>query len=250
VEDFACRFWEIPLAERKAAFHGLADRVGPFLTLRLRLRFLQNGLKVQGPELPEGTDPLVAELARVVCGLYLLRPVDRARAWQAKRREMLSSIPDWRGAAQALRGRHRDLAALDPEVVEEVASWRPAVNPPSPPPKKAAVEKVPWSLVGGFLALLVVIAGGLMQSLPYASRTNSNSYPNDAPPSFPLDPPEQDDRAPQPDFWKDDPGGPKGQSTPWMGSGEATRRLLGLPPATAGRGPRPPVSGTPSGKSP
>jgi hypothetical protein len=261
VEDFANTYWTIPAADRRARWQVLSARAALFLPLRARLQCLEGGLTVAGPDLPAGTDASVADLARRICELYVLRLAARARAWQTQWREMRFGIPEWKPAAAKLRARFPDVAALMPDVVDKLAGWEPPSRHIAPPvlkgPYAAATDWRPF-----YLALwgAAVIGGILVKFFDSSSQPVNPSRPFPSIQSDPI----------LTGTYKIKDGYitmPNGVRRPLSDFGEATQRLLGvpkeevqpsrfdrttgpqLPPSTRRLPPKPPAT-APSGKSP
>jgi hypothetical protein len=123
VDAFADCFWALPPADRRREWEALSARCAAVPAARTRLRQLEAGLSVRptdaGPEVP-----LLAELAAAVRELFVLGPVERA----GQRQELLRRIPEqprpWHDAARALRRGQPEVAALLPELLDEVEKWQ------------------------------------------------------------------------------------------------------------------------------
>ncbi len=116
VDDFAGEFFDMPPEKRRRRWQSLrvAGAFSPLLTARLRA--LEPGLNV----LPPGeAAPDVAELARHVCDLFVLRPAARAAHRQTLLLHMKADIRRWQAAARVLRP--LPVAALLPDFVDYVA---------------------------------------------------------------------------------------------------------------------------------
>jgi hypothetical protein len=226
VEDFADRYWLIPPAGRRDRCSSLLMRAGdlPSRRSQIRLRELEAGLDIVGPELPASTDPDIAELARRVCALYVLRPGPRAREWQSLLNETRGRIWHWKQTAAKFRALYPAIAALQPQVVEELASWEPPPqfappHRPKPPPAAAPARRQ----YGLLIWLICIVLSAIMQTFRPKDTAPS-------PPTFPALP-----------AYRRAPAMP-------LSPIPATSRLP-LPPGTE-RPRDPAAAGAPAGKSP
>lgn len=121
VEDFAARFFEIPLTQRRSQWQELTTRCQTSLRLRARLSALAPGLAID-PARISSEDPLVQKLGEQVCGLFLLRPAERATQRLDLLRPIQSDVTTWQNAARRLQKAYPQVAALQAEFVSELAS--------------------------------------------------------------------------------------------------------------------------------
>jgi hypothetical protein len=244
VEAFTEQFWALAPAERGSSWQHLAARCGFSPPLRARLEQLRPGLDA-GPAPRDGTEPPeVVELAAHIQDLFVLRPGPRARA----RREVLAGIrgriaegnsnptnfaawanrldlirvriDEWQAAARRLRKRYRALAALETQLLEEVATltWgqdrAPRLRPPRPREEQAG--KRGWRPLGCNPVFVVVIVVLNLFRVLFSSGDRPR-----------YDPPPP---ATAPRFGDDGRLLPGGEPTPFGISPESRERVRRLPP--------------------
>jgi len=190
VEEFAGSYWKMPPDARSEQWTNLRNRARDLVSYRslMRLRDLEGGLAVNGPELPSEGDPNTRELARRVCGLYVLRPIAQAREWQALSKVIRPRALDWKNAAKRLRAFHPKLAALQPQVVSELAGWQPPPQfapPHRPKPLPADTGKalsprgakwMIWAVFIGASTMVRLFTGGGNYTTPPPTYRDLPSY--------------------------------------------------------------------------
>jgi hypothetical protein len=122
-EDFADRYWTMPPQERRCQWQELARACTGFPALEARLRSLQAGLDV-APRLDDETDAYIREIGKQVLDFYVQRPADRGPARQVLIRRMLLRMHFWQETARQLQERHPEVARLQGELIEGLATWR------------------------------------------------------------------------------------------------------------------------------
>jgi hypothetical protein len=258
IEDFADQYWEISVGPRRAKWEALMARADFSRSLRTRLRDLEAGLNIADPGLPAGVDPYLRELASTLCNLYVLRQARRARAWQDSRKQIRIRMWDWKDAALACRERYPALAALLPNLIEELVSWwgPQSYNPPRTA-RALAAEAQPRQQYRWVIAVLLLGVSSIVRTLSGIGNYTAPppEFPNSSrPPVFREDDIfKQDGKRPSPsDKNRDEPGRRRfpepEEPPPWMDKrfnpGAGSR-----PPPATGSGPRLPTTGA-SGKSP
>jgi hypothetical protein len=184
VEAFAAKMFSWPVAERRQRWAELCGRCEYAPRLRARLDRLAPGLDVElRPLDASGRQMHVETLGRYAAELFPMRPTARA----TRRHAILTAlhkeeIRTWRKAAKSLKSEHSKLAALAPDLVEQVA----AAGIPHRGLSKVTVqtEKSPhrgtrWGLaVAACILISFFIRAGLIS-------TNSSSRPQNQ--NLPVD---------------------------------------------------------------
>jgi hypothetical protein len=133
VEAFAAKMFSWPMAERRQRWADLYRRCEYSPRLRARLERLAPGLDVELNAADEsGRQMHVETLTRYAAELFPLRPAARA----ARRHAILGAlhkdeIKPWRKAAQSLKNRNPTLAALAPDLIDQVATAGTAAKKPA-----------------------------------------------------------------------------------------------------------------------
>jgi hypothetical protein len=129
LDEFAGRFFSLPVAERTARWQNLMARGQWFVRAGARLDALRAGLDVVVPEF--GGDSPLGPLAALVCELFVLRPQDRAARRDQFAAEMEECQGDrwqkenWSSAALTLRNDHPAIANLDPLLISHfTGEWQ------------------------------------------------------------------------------------------------------------------------------
>jgi hypothetical protein len=219
VDSFAADFFDLPVAERGRQWESLVSECRDFPPLAGRLRALKAGLEVEPPSLPPdqlggGAPGPLAELADQLVQSFPLPPVAKAASRQAFHRRTETDTSDsaeasWEQAARYLLAEWPALAALDRELVEEVANLRNRLKQRAesrlrhlPKPANAPAPNGKGSSWGVYAVLVVVFAiarTGMNSNDSSSSRTPAPVY---RPPPPPLSPELEDllrrARAPQP----------------------------------------------------
>jgi hypothetical protein len=124
VDEFASRFFSLPIAERKSEWESLRARGQGFVRVEARVTSLRPGIDIDLSRLD--CDPQVGELVSAVARLFVLRPAARAAARQgyinnANRADKWLACVN---AAHTLRKNHKAIAALEPELIARLADHR------------------------------------------------------------------------------------------------------------------------------
>jgi hypothetical protein len=123
VDAFAADFWRLDLEERYRRWTDLTARCDPSPPLRFRLQQLASGLQI-GPVYLDDEHPKVNELVGQIQELFVLSPEARAQSRLIFRRKIRSSVREWESACRHLQWQHPDIAALEGNLVGELASWQ------------------------------------------------------------------------------------------------------------------------------
>jgi hypothetical protein len=121
MDDFASRFFSLPIAERKAEWERLYIRGRGFVRVDARLEALRPGIYIVLPKFDH--DRHLGELVAEVCELFVLRPPARA----ARRQDRLAETHRrgnwlrWSQTADLLRNKHAAIASLEPEFIARLA---------------------------------------------------------------------------------------------------------------------------------
>jgi hypothetical protein len=180
VEDLAEHYWGVPPQERRRQWEELVRSCTGFPALEARLRSLRAGLEVI-PRLTDETDASIRELGRQILDLYVRRPAERGPARQALIRRMLLRMDFWQETARQLQERHPDIARLQSELLEGVATWRTRQRQLEKNRKRLYARKPAaaasgggykgWSWGAGVLVFVVVrVFVSLLNSSPPSSR--------------------------------------------------------------------------------
>jgi hypothetical protein len=121
VEVFAAGFFAFSSTDRERRWWELAERCAGLAPLRVRLRALRAGLEVEAAV--GEADFRLSWLARYACDLFVRKPADRAIQRQLLLRSMHDEIGRWQLAARQLRRRYPAIAALAPDLVQEIGEW-------------------------------------------------------------------------------------------------------------------------------
>jgi len=206
IDEFAGEFFDLPPEKRRQRWQALlaAGAFSPLLLIRLRA--LEPGLNV----LPlEHDDPDVAELARHVCNLFVLRPASRAALRHSLLRRMKEDVFRWQFAARTLK--RRAIAGLMLDFVEDVANRDTRLKREDKAKSKAiaqlaaANDRSEKNRAGSWnwVLILIGIALGLVRGF---TEQNRSSRPKYTPPPPPLTIP--------------------AEKIPWLGSEEEHQRWL------------------------
>jgi hypothetical protein len=173
VEEFAERFWLLPVDERWRRWQELFDACTMVVALRARLTALKRGLDI-GPA--EAGRPQIADVVRNLQQLFVLRPAERA----ARRRELLVAAQNDRAAwqvAAVVRHQYPEIAALEPQFLAELAKGaerqqrragvqralfrtrRPAA--PKPVTSGGGSGRFPWWVLGIIGVVIGAIRAGI-----------------------------------------------------------------------------------------
>lgn len=120
IGEFADQYFELPISLRRAQWDELHAIGRHFPRSRAWLEQLRRGLNVEPGACD---DPAVAELAAGICALWIARPDRYAAARHALWERALADPERWQRAAQALRRQARELARLEPELVDTLRRW-------------------------------------------------------------------------------------------------------------------------------
>ncbi len=121
IDDFAAEFFDLPPAERNRRWQALAARAAGTAPFVARLAALEPGLNVV---LPSESDPKVSRLATAIASLFVLAPLARATQRQAIFNGMKTDMADWEAAARVVDKKAPAVAALDPQLMDAIKSWR------------------------------------------------------------------------------------------------------------------------------
>ncbi len=198
IDDYASRFFSLPIAERKAEWESLQARGQGFVCVAARLAALRPGIYIVMPYFERES---VSQVAALACKLFVLRPSARSAARQAAldQAKGQDKWPLWNKAADFLRAKHPAIAALEPRLIAKLADgdveaeerrrlqrqMRKAAR------TAAAANKTPQSW-GKWVAIIVVIM--LLRgfaSMVSSTKPNPGFNPNQpafkAPPPIDLD---------------------------------------------------------------
>jgi hypothetical protein len=123
VDGFAADFWRLDPKERYRRWTDLTARCNPSPPLRFRLQKLASALQI-GPVRLDDEHPKVKELVGQIQELFILQPEARAQSRLIFRRKIRSAIREWESACRHLQWQHPDIAALEGNLVGELASWQ------------------------------------------------------------------------------------------------------------------------------
>jgi hypothetical protein len=164
VNAFAAGFFAMEPVTRRARWQALEAECRPFPPLAARLRALEPGL---GAESACGSDrsPQVNDLARQVTELFVLRPAERTNRRQELFHQLRANAQEWTPAAKGLQKRYPALAALEPQLVDQLTTWGEtrkrlqkawgkAAPAPSSSKASTAGKSVGWG--GAVLAFIVL----------------------------------------------------------------------------------------------
>lgn len=187
VDDFASRFFSLPIAERKAEWEYLQMRGQGFVRVDARLTSLRPGLHIALPQVDR--DPHVAELVSAVARLFVLRPAARAAARQTLVNDAnrQGTWRVWADAAQRLRRNHKAIAVLEPDLIARLADDRTLAKQKAELHRKMkkAVPAAETAGSGGRTYTLGWVAAallGCMMCLRILGTGTSSSKTNFAPP--------------------------------------------------------------------
>jgi hypothetical protein len=172
IDAFAEYFFAMPVPLRKHGWTKLSSRASGFPRAELRLHELANGLEIVPP--PADADVAKARLILMVTELFVLRPPQRA----CRRQQWLSEIKsnsEWitfTKAAAALRDDHPIIAALEPDLIAQLAeadaakiakrdlSRRIQMTAKPPVVQKEPASRIPWLVVVAVVLILGRLIGG------------------------------------------------------------------------------------------
>ena len=121
VDDYASRFFSLPITERKAEWEMFEARGQGFPRVAARLAALRRGLYIVMPYFDRES---VSQVATLACELFVLRPSVRSARRQARLEEAKGqdAWPLWTNAADLLRERHPAVASLEPRLIAKLAN--------------------------------------------------------------------------------------------------------------------------------
>jgi hypothetical protein len=181
VETFAGEMFTLPLAERRQRWAEIYRRAEHSLRVRARLDALAAGLDVDLNAVEDSARAMhVNTLARYAMELFPQRPTARA----VRRHALLEALHQddmkpWRQAAQTLKKKHPQLAALAPELIDQVAV---AGLPLRVAPPQVQVRRQPsstrgtgWGLALALCVFLSFIVRAALQSTNHNSSSSSRT---------------------------------------------------------------------------
>jgi hypothetical protein len=190
MDDFASRFFSLPIAERKAEWERLHIRGRGFVRVDARLEALRPGIYIMVPHFDP--DSLMAELTSVICELFVLRPQARAARRQDFSRESQSARQGSRliKAAKSLRKQHAAIAALEPELIARLADSKTLVRQQKKLGRR--MRRVGWSprtkMSAWQVIFVVCVIGGVFlgafkaapppKKFPFQQNFNDPRLPN------------------------------------------------------------------------
>jgi len=182
VEAFAEQFFSLTVPIRHATWLRLVDQAQAYPTIMLRLQGLRRGLGLVCPPLPDHEHRLLAEACMQ---LFVMRPATRAVARNAllRRREEKG----WVKSARQFARRYPPMAALAPELFEELNQWRRPPRQAPPVVVQTASSPQVRKLTGWFIAMIVTGVLGLIFMGARGEPRRSTS-PTWAPPVGTSDP--------------------------------------------------------------
>jgi hypothetical protein len=120
VDDFAGRFFAMPPEDRQRKWKELWGRCSWVQSLRAHLELLKPALTLVPADVAGGEGPR-AQLADMLCQLYVQRPPERARLRESLWGELAGEMDFWQSTAQDLREHCPRLVALDPVFFARLA---------------------------------------------------------------------------------------------------------------------------------
>jgi hypothetical protein len=177
IETFAGEYFQIEPAARAQRWRSLAERAVDFPALASRMRQLRTGLDVS-PQTPDA-EPILKSLAEHVVELYTLPPHERAKRRRFPSERFQEFVTRWPAAAARLRQQYPKLAALEPQLIEQLTCAKqlstrgyaaPGVRPVNRPASRISEtalhetdpEERPRSRRGGFSLNLGSWGSGLV----------------------------------------------------------------------------------------
>lgn len=132
VDDFARRFWELAPADRRAEWSALSARTRDDPRCYVRLNRLEPHLDLAGGPADDAPQPARA-IESALRTLATLAPPDQA-VRRAEFVRTLSPPPgQWQKTALAIRSRRPEIAALDPALIDSLATMGAGKRGPTRP---------------------------------------------------------------------------------------------------------------------
>jgi hypothetical protein len=120
VERFAQSFFDVPPADRQAAWQLLRQRAENWPALRRRLMRWEPGLTVPAVEPALLEQPHVAALTSLIASCFVATPPESARLRCAQGREIHEHHAGWLQAAHTLHALRPDFVRLAPDLIDWV----------------------------------------------------------------------------------------------------------------------------------
>jgi hypothetical protein len=180
VESFAATMFSWAPAERRQRWAELYRRCEYSLRHRARLDGLASGLDVVAPP-PDasGREMHLATLARHVMELFPLRPTARA----ARRHVILTAlyrddVKPWRKAAQTLRRKNPQLAALATDLIDQLTTAGVRKGPTQVAVRRETTRGTSWALgLAAAIFMVFIIGTGVLMD-QRSSRSPAPAYRN------------------------------------------------------------------------